>query len=194
MRSSLDLSHFRLQLNGLSLINRGHRNSTTGHLRDPCSYTSEGGWTAPKEVVEIGEYFPGPCQPLAALCMHLTALPVGIRAQSSAAAQKVEHTSAQVWEQMTAAPSPHVITFQSGWRVHSATVIEGGPRLGLLRNTHPRSTAASMTIRGRSRSTHPGEHLPSWQSTHNTLQHLADGVGSETQLLLPPRVAGRMCD
>ena len=37
--------------------------STTGHLRDPCSYISESGWTGLPEAVELGEQPP----PMAAI-------------------------------------------------------------------------------------------------------------------------------
>ena len=42
---SLCFSSSELQLNGHSLTNGGYSNSTTGCLRDPHSYTSEGWWT-----------------------------------------------------------------------------------------------------------------------------------------------------
>ena len=42
---SLCLSPSKWQLNGHSLTNRGYPHSTTGHLRDPCSYTSDDGGT-----------------------------------------------------------------------------------------------------------------------------------------------------
>ena len=51
---SLCLSPFKLQVNGLSLISGGYPHSTSGCLRDPRSYTHEGGWTMPGEVLELG--------------------------------------------------------------------------------------------------------------------------------------------
>ena len=47
VRCSLDLSPFELRLNRHSLISWRYPHSTTGCLRDPRSYTSEGGWTGP---------------------------------------------------------------------------------------------------------------------------------------------------
>lgn len=60
----LYLSPFELPLNGHSLANRQYTHSTTGCLRDPCRYTSEGGWTNPGEVVETGKDYPAPSSPV----------------------------------------------------------------------------------------------------------------------------------
>ena len=51
---SLYPSGFELHLNRGSLTNGGYPESTTGCLRDPCSYTSEGDGLGLWEVVEIG--------------------------------------------------------------------------------------------------------------------------------------------
>ena len=55
---SLYLSLFELQVNGHSLTNGRYPHRTTGCLRDPHSYTSEGGWTGSLEVVELDEHSP----------------------------------------------------------------------------------------------------------------------------------------
>ena len=49
-----------LQLIGRSSVNKGYPYSISGHLRDPCCYTSEGGQTSPWEEMEIDENSPTP--------------------------------------------------------------------------------------------------------------------------------------
>ena len=93
--------------------------------------------------------------------------------------QSGEHISVGLWEQMAAALSPHVITFPSSGRAHSAAAVpRSGPGSVPVAKPHSPSTAASATIRGGClRSMHQDKCIP---SCHKCVEYLCGPEGGST--------------
>ena len=119
MSYSLCPSLFKLQLNGHSLISGGYQHSTSGSLRDPCSYTSEGGWTTTPTPQGGGGDRWALSGPQACDCFPAGVLIAMLQPWGW------ECTLMQLQKQVMAALSPCVITSPSSRRVQRATQSTG---------------------------------------------------------------------
>ena len=171
------------------LTNRGYLHSTRGHLRDPCSYTSEGGWTDYPGTG--GDRWALPYPFPTGLCTGLNAFPAGASAHRTAAVPKVGMYLNITVGRGGSRPGPACKHFPSQWE---------SPPCHCSLNKWSRIWPHEEALPTKHSSQHDSKKRLQQIFMHTQMlpqlapvpivllqpHNFPDRVGAETQLLLPP--------